>query len=191
MTSAAWQTPTAPPRRCRCPADVKPHLEVGYVRSAHGLHGEVSVRTFDPASETLFDLERVLARRRDDGTEVELKLEAVRGGPKGDLLVSFGGVEGRTAAEGLVGSTLLAFREDLEAPAEGEFFQGDLVGLNAVDPSGTVLGVVEEIWSSGPVPNLVIRGGGKELMVPFIDEFVPEVDLEKRRVVVRPPELSE
>lgn len=169
---------------------MKPHLEVGYVRAAHALKGEVNVRTFDPASETLFEVERVLVRRRD-GAEVELPVEAVREAPKGDLLVAFGTIETREAAEALVGGTLLAFREDLEAPEEGEVFQGDLVGLTAVDPEGNALGVVEEIWNSGPVPNLVIRGGGKELMIPFVDEFVTEVDLESRRVVVKPYELSE
>ncbi|MBK7858713.1 MAG: 16S rRNA processing protein RimM [Archangiaceae bacterium] len=160
------------------------------MRAAHGLKGEVSVRTFDPASETLYEVDRVLAKKRD-GTEVELTLEAVREAPKGDLLVAFESVVRREEAEGLVGSTLLAFREDLDEPAEGEVFQGDLIGLSAFDPEGRALGTVEEIWNSGPVPNLVIRGGGKELMVPFIDEFVPQVDLEGRRVVVRPLELDE
>lgn len=169
---------------------MKAHLELGYVRAAHGLKGEVSVRTFDPASETLYEVDRVLAKKRD-GTEVELTLEAVREAPKGDLLVAFESVVRREEAEGLVGSTLLAFREDLDEPAEGEVFQGDLIGLSAFDPEGRALGTVEEIWNSGPVPNLVIRGGGKELMVPFIDEFVPQVDLEGRRVVVRPLELDE
>jgi 16S rRNA processing protein RimM len=169
---------------------VKPHLELGYVRAAHALKGEVVVRTFDPASETLYEVERVLVRRRD-GAEVVLELEAVSGAPKGDLLVAFVGIENRPAAEKLVGGTLLAFREDLGELAEGEVFQGDLVGLTAVDPEGNTLGTVEEVWNSGPVPNLVIRGGAKELMIPFVDEFVPEVDLEKRRVVVRPFELGD
>jgi 16S rRNA processing protein RimM len=168
---------------------VKAHLELGYVRAAHGLKGEVAVRTFDPASETLYEVERVWARRKD-GREHELTVEAVRAAPKGDLLVQFGGIERREDAEGLVGTTLSAFREDLEAPADGEFFQGDLVGLTAFDPDGKRLGVVEEIWSSGPVPNLVIRGEGAELMVPFVDEFVPTVDVANGRVVVRPPELD-
>ena len=169
---------------------MKPHLELGYVRAAHGLDGEVNVRTFDPASETLYDVERVLVKRRD-GQEVELTVEGVRTAPKGDLLVMFEGIEKRLQAEALVGGTLFAFREDLEAPTEGEFFQGDLIGLQAFDPEGKLLGVVEEIWNSGPVPNLVIRGGEKELMLPFVDEFVGEVDLEAKRVVVKPYDLGD
>ena len=51
---------------------------------------------------------------------------------------------------------------------------------------------MEEIWDTGPVPNLVIRGEGRpELVVPFADEFVPTVDLEQGVLVVRPPEFLE
>jgi 16S rRNA processing protein RimM len=170
---------------------VKTHLEVGYVRAAHGLNGEVVVRTHDPASSVLDEVDRVWAHPRT-GPDRELKIEDVRTAPKNDLLVAFEGVETRQHAEALVGATIAAFREDLEEPAVGEYFQGDLVGLEAVDPNGAPLGTVAEIWNSGPVPNLVIRGGPRgEIMVPFVDEFVPEVDMERRRVVVKPMELTE
>jgi 16S rRNA processing protein RimM len=169
----------------------KQHLELGYVRAAHGLRGEVSVRTFDPGSETLYEVQRLWARRRS-GEESQLTIEAVREAPKGDLLVAFTEVITREDAEALVGSTLMAFRDDLEKPGDDEMFQGDLIGLEAVDESGAPLGKIEELWSSGPVPNLVIRGGARgELMVPFVGEFVKSVDVEKGRVVIVPPEMIE
>ncbi len=165
------------------------HLEIGYVARAHGLTGEIAVRPFDPASESLYELSRVLVRTRG-GEELELVIDSVRPATK-EILLSFEDYDTRTAAEGLVGSTVLGFREDLAAPAEGEYFQADLVGLAAVDEAGASLGKVEAVWDSGPVPNLVIRGPGGELLVPFTDDFVPSVDLEKRRVVIRPPELTD
>jgi 16S rRNA processing protein RimM len=168
---------------------VKQHLEVGYVARAHGLAGEVGVKTFDPGSETLLDVEKVLLRLRDGG-ELELTIDSVRAAAK-EILIGFEGVESRVDAERLVGSTVLARREDLGGLAEGEYFQGDLVGMTAVDEAGNELGKIEEIWNSGPVPNLVIRGARGEVMVPFVDEFVPTVDVEQRRVVVKPPELTE
>ena len=68
----------------------------------------------------------------------------------------------------------------------------DLVGLKAFDEAGIELGVVAEVWSTGPVPNLVIRGPAVgELMVPFVDEFVPKVELEAGRVTIRKPEYVE
>jgi 16S rRNA processing protein RimM len=169
---------------------LKPHLELGYVARAHGLQGEVAVRTFDPESETLEYVQRVLVRPRA-GAERVLRIESVRPTPK-ETLVVFEDVEGRTAAEALVGATVLAFREDLEPPAEDEYFQGDLVGLTAVDESGNVLGRVEELWSTGEVPNLVIRAEGREeLVVPFAEDFVSTVDVPGGRLVVKPPEYLE
>ncbi|HEY0093407.1 MAG TPA: 16S rRNA processing protein RimM, partial [Archangium sp.] len=106
---------------------LNPHLELGYVARAHGLQGEVAVRAFDPASETLDYVKRVLVRPRT-GAERVLRIESVRPTPK-EMLVVFEGVRGRVQAEALVGATVLAFREDLDAPEEGEYFQGDLVGL--------------------------------------------------------------
>lgn len=107
-------------------------------------------------------------------------------------LVTFEGVRTREAAEALVGSTVLVYREDLEPPAEGEYFLGDLMGLAAVDEAGNALGTVADIWETGEVPNLVIRDGkGGELIVPFADDFVPTVEMEAGRLVVRPPEYIE
>ena len=167
-----------------------PTLELGYVARAHGLKGEVAIRTFDPASEALDIVERVLLHTRS-GEQREVWLEAVRPTPKENLVV-LEGVDTREAAEALVGAKVFVFREDLEPPAEGEFFQGDLVGLTAVDEAGNELGRVEEIWSTGEVPNIVIRSPKRpELVVPFADEFVPSVDLATQRIVIRPPEYVE
>ncbi|WP_338866080.1 ribosome maturation factor RimM [Myxococcus stipitatus] len=167
-----------------------PLLELGYVSRAHGLRGELAVRPFDPASETLGTVDRVRVRTRA-GEERDLQIESLRPTPKEDI-VAFEGVESRTEAEALVGATVLVYREDLEPPAEGEFFQGDLIGLAAVDESGASLGQVEEIWATGEVPNLVIRAPGRqELVVPFADDFVPSVDMAARRIVIRPPEYVE
>ena len=168
----------------------RPTLELGYVARAHGLRGEVAIRTFDPASEALDVVERVLLHTRS-GEEREVYLEAVRPTPKENIVV-IEGVESRTAAEALVGAKVFVFREDLEPPGEGEFFQGDLVGLTAVDESGKVLGRVEELWETGEVPNLVIRAEGREeLVVPFVDDFVSTVDIPGGRLVVKPPEYLE
>ena len=172
-------------------AERTPHLQVGYVARAHGLRGEVAVKTFDPASEVLLEVERIHVRGKDGRTR-DLTIAESRSTSK-EILLSFDEVPDRTAAEGLVGGTVFVFREDLEPPAEedDEYFQGDLIGLEAVDESGARIGTVEEVWSHADVPTLVIREGKVEHLLPFIDQFVPEVKLSERRVVVRLPELEE
>jgi 16S rRNA processing protein RimM len=167
-----------------------PTLEVGYVARVHGLKGELAVRTFDPESEALTSVRRLVLRLRS-GEERELALLAARRAADATL-VSLAGVASRSGAEAFKGATVLVHREDLPPPGEGEWFQGDLVGLEARTPDGVPLGRVTEIWNTGPVPNLVIEGPGPEpLVVPFVDEFVPEVDVQAGVLVVRPPEMLE
>jgi 16S rRNA processing protein RimM len=159
------------------------------VARAHGLRGEVAVKTFDPASEALFDVKRI-ALCAPGGDPRERAVEHSRE-TKNEVLLTLDGVRTREAAEVLVGSRVLVARMDLAPPEEGEFFQGDLVGLTAVDEQGNVVGKVEAVWNTGPVPNLVIRAGTEEWLVPFTDAFVPSVDLEAGRLVVRKPEMVE
>ncbi len=164
-------------------------FEFGYIAKAHGLEGEVQIRTYDPSSEILDLVEEIVIYRRGGGEEVR-RIEEVREGPKGNLLVVLEGVQNRAGSERLVGGKCYVRRADLGEPDIGEYFQGDLLGLEAFDPSGARLGVLKEIWNTGPVPNLVIHDDqGVELVVPFAEEFVPSVDLEKKRLVVRPPEF--
>ena len=165
-------------------------FSIGYVARARGLNGWVVIRTFDSASRALEEVDRVLLRLKD-GSVRELRIGA-RSPRSSEWVLSLEGVADRTAAEGLVGASVSVFREDLKPPVEGECFQGDLVGLEAVDESGRILGKVEEVWNTGPVPNLVIRSVELgELLVPFADDFVRSVDLAARRVVLRPPEIIE
>jgi 16S rRNA processing protein RimM len=133
---------------------------------------------------------RIVVRLRS-GEERDMAVESARRASEATL-VSLAGVTSRSAAEAFKGATVLVHREDLPPPAEGEWFQGDLVGLEARTPDGAPLGRVTEVWNTGPVPNLVIEGAGLEpLVVPFIDEFVPEVDVKAGVLVVRPPEMLE
>jgi 16S rRNA processing protein RimM len=163
-------------------------FEVGFVLRARGLKGQVVIRTFDPAS-TVFDEVRRIVLRLKSGEVRELRIEDCEA-RSGDRILSIAGVADRTAADQLVGAAVSVFRSDLAPPAEGEYFEGDLVGLEAVDESGSLLGTVEDVWNTGPVPNLVIReAGGAEMLVPFADDFVLAVDLAARRVVLRPPQL--
>jgi 16S rRNA processing protein RimM len=165
-------------------------LGIGYVARARGLKGQLVVRTFDPASKALEQVHRVLLGLRDGSTR-ELAIARRQVGA-GDWVLTLTGIADRNSAEGLVGAQVRVFRDDLPRPGEGEYFQGDLIGLEAVDEAGVGLGKVEEIWNTGPVPNLVIRGPDRdELLVPFADDFVVSVDLRAGKVVLRPPELIE
>lgn len=165
-------------------------LDVGYVARAHGLKGTLIIKTFDPTSTALGEVDRVRLTPKEGPSTIR-EIDALRDGPGGDLLLDLATLTSRNEADALVGSTLAVHRDELDPPEPGEVFQGDLVGLAAFTRDGAPLGTVTAVWATGPVPNLVVTRDGHEELVPFAEDFVLEVDLEGGRIVLAPPVYEE
>lgn len=155
-------------------------VPIGVVVGSHGVRGTLRVRAFGSGRHLREGMEPVVggARRR---------IAASRETPKG-FLVDVEGVGSREDASSLKGEELLIGRGELDPLEEGEFYVADLVGLTAIDDAGEVLGVVSDTFETPAHEVLVVRQGHQEIYVPFTLAHVPNVDLESRRVVIRPPE---
>jgi 16S rRNA processing protein RimM len=162
-------------------------LVVGRIVKAHGIGGEVAVdvRTDDP--DHRFGAGTPL--QTDPAERGPLTVERARW-HSGRLLVRFSGVTDRSAAEALRG-TLLVADSATSAPAGDaeDFWDHDLVGLTAVLADGTTLGtVLEVLHPAGPDVLVIQRAGAGEVLVPFVHDIVPTVDLAAGQLVVTPPE---
>ncbi len=94
----------------------------------------------------------------------------------------------RTAAEKLTNTRLYIDRDRLPEPEEDEFYLSDLVGLQAVDADGTVLGAVATIHDYGAGASVEVSRAGQPLIVPFTRACVPVIDLAAGRVTIVPPD---
>jgi 16S rRNA processing protein RimM len=161
---------------------------VGRVAKAHGIHGELTVDVRTDSPEERFALGAVVAARLRDGSSRPLTLSAVR--MHGErLLVRFDEVPDRNAAELLRGALLLADTASLPPTGDpDEFYDHELEGLKAFLLDGSEVGVVREIVHSPGGELLAIDRAAGELLVPFVREIVPEVDVRGGRVVLDPPE---
>ena len=157
---------------------------IGFVAAPHGTRGTVKVRPAGSGRHLREGVEPVIAGRR-------MRISHVRQTSKG-FLVDLEGVGDRSQAAALRGEELRLDRRELDAPEEGEFYVGDLLGLRAVNGAGEVVGTVEETFETPAHEILVIRNREEpalpEHYVPFTAEHVPELDLAAGRVVIRPPE---
>lgn len=151
------------------------------VTRPHGVRGELRAHLHNPDSTVLYERDTVLLRHRGGVREVPLEC---RRGPKGALLIRLDGVEGREAADAMRGAELCVRRADLPPAGEAEWYVVDLVGLEARDAGGRVLGEVIEVIPYPTVDCLRVRGEGGIREVPLTDEFVPEVDVRGGFVVV-------
>ncbi|MCT9870382.1 ribosome maturation factor RimM [Paenarthrobacter aurescens] len=160
-------------------------LQVARIGKPHGIRGEVTVQVLTDAPS-----ERFVA-----GTE--FVVEPVSAGPltirsarwnKDILLLGFEEIADRNAAEAIRGAKLFIETEELDDDDDDEgWYEHELVGLEARVGS-QVVGKVAAL-STLPVQDLltVKTDEGKEILIPFVDEIVPEVNIEDGYVLLTPP----
>ena len=165
-------------------------LLVARIGKPHGLHGEVTVQLHTDVPERRFADGAVLRTEAAPGSGVprQLTVRSTRV-HQGIWLLAFAEVPDRTGAESLRGTRLLAdVAADEPDDDEQAWYEDELVGLSVLTTDGTVVGEVGGLESRPVQDLLVVRlTGGGEALVPFVEQIVPEVDLEGRRVVIDPP----
>jgi 16S rRNA processing protein RimM len=156
---------------------------LGIITGAHGIKGWVRVKSFTADPEAIVDYGPLF----DESGARNFALELV-GAQKGVLLARIKGVEDRNAAERLKGLRLYVRRADLPPPEDDEFYQADLIGLDATREDGTLFGTIRAVNDFGAGASLEIEDpAGKAVLVPFTNAAVPVVDIANKRVVVVPP----
>ncbi|GAA1397013.1 ribosome maturation factor RimM [Luteococcus peritonei] len=152
---------------------------VGRIGRAHGIKGDVAVDLHTDEPERRFEPGAVL---RVEGTRRELTVASARW-HSGRLLVKFEQLADRTAVEQARGSVLVVDVDPDELPEEeDEYYDRQLVGLEAVLPDGTVVGRVSQVVHMPAQDLLAITTETGERLVPFVTELVPSVDLAAGRV---------
>ncbi|MFC9281026.1 ribosome maturation factor RimM [Streptomyces collinus] len=161
-------------------------LVVARIGRAHGIKGEVTVEVRTDEPELRLAPGAVLAT--DPASTGPLTIETGRV-HSGRLLLRFAGVSDRTGAEALRNTLLIAEIDPEELPeGEDEYYDHQLMDLDVVTEDGTEVGRITEI-SHLPSQDLFIveRPDGSEVMIPFVEEIVTEIDLEEQRAVIAPP----
>jgi len=151
---------------------------VGRIGRAHGIRGEVNVdiRTDEP--------ERRLAPGSSVVCGDRTLTVAVARPHSGRLVVRFVEIADRTAAETLHGRTLEVDVDPGDTPDDpDEFYDHQLVGLVA-RTADRVIGTVTAVLHLPEQDLLSIDSDGRELLVPFVSEIVPEVDLAAGQLLV-------
>lgn len=159
---------------------------VGRIGPAHGIRGEVVVLPLTDEPDDRFRAGAVLLTAPASAGPLTVSSARWHGRR---LLVHFDGVVDRTAAERLRGIEVLipaASRPPLEDP--DDFYDTDLIGLEAVTVEGRSLGPVRDVVHGPAGDFLVLDVDERERLVPFVAELVPTVDLAASRVVVDPPQ---
>lgn len=157
-------------------------IQMAVIGAAHGIKGEVRVKTFTGDPLALGDYGPLHA---GDGRAFEVL--DIR--PADTVaVVRFKGVADRSAAEALTGTALFVDRSALpDDGGEDDFYHADLIGLAVRDDTGTTIGKVAAVqnFGGGDILDLTL-GGRKGVLIPFTKAAVPEVSVAGGYVRVDP-----
>ena len=151
-------------------------IRVGKVTRTHGLKGELKFYPTEQNSATVQSGQRICLG------EMQMKIASVRG-IKSPFILKLDGINNLEDTKSLVGHEVRVAREDFEPLPEGEFYRFEIEGLKVFDDTGKYYGVVEEIVETGSNDVYVVRGEGKEWLIPMIDSVVQNIDLEQSKLI--------
>jgi len=165
-------------------------LVVGQITKPHGTKGEVYVWPLTDRPDEVFAPGRELIMGDAEGEIGEdssiLQVERVRPFKRG-VLVKFEGFPDRSAVEALGQHYLLLPAEHIAPLDEGELHYHQMLGLEVVTMAGETVGRIAEVYETEPAHLLDVRGEARNLLIPFVERIVVQVDLEAGRIVIDPP----
>ena len=160
-------------------------LLMGRVGAAHGIRGEVRIQSFTEEPLALADYGPLSTSKAG----LTIEIESARA-TTNVLVARLKGIKTRTEAEKLNGIELYVDRDLLpKIDSDDDFYQADLIGLEARGAAGAVMGRVLAVPNFGAGDLIEIGDGktGETRFFPFTRAAVPEVHIKAGYLVIVPP----
>ena len=156
----------------------KTYLEAGKIVNTHGIAGEVKVVPWCDEPAFLLEFDKFYI----DGTPVNVRSARVH---KQNVLLTLDGISTINDAMRLKGKVIFIHRDDVKLPDERHFLV-DLFGLEVREAdTEKILGSIADILTPPAHAVYVVRGGDREYMIPAVDAFVLETNVDDGYITVR------
>lgn len=163
------------------------YVVLGKISSVYGIKGWVKVYSFTEPMEQILEYGDWTLRHNQKLEKVEVDKGRSHG--KG-MVAHLKGVDDREVAKLYTGFEICVPRERLPELPEDEYYWYELEGLTVVTTQDVILGKVDYMMNAGANNDvLVVKGDSesidrKERLIPYIDQFVLNVDMEVKRIQV-------
>lgn len=157
-------------------------IELGKVVKAQGTKGGLLIEVFNPAS--VNELPELVYIRYPDKQWVPYRLSDVREHKTRNrnlFFVILEGISSRTEAESLRDLTLMT---DQPVP-EMEDEESTVTGYNILRSDGSHIGVVSDIMETPAYDILVVQAGEKQVLIPWIDQYVTGCDHSEEQITTK------
>jgi 16S rRNA processing protein RimM len=167
----------------------KTKLRVGRLVKAHGLKGALKLELYTDSPDQRFRAGQELELQVPETSEwfgKTVKVAELRFYNQSPVLF-LQGIQDRSQAETLVKAILLIETDLEQLPEDPEaWYDHQLVGLTAL-VGEEVVGKVIRVDHLPAQDLLAIETSNGEVLVPFVKQIVPSVDIQKGQIVLTPP----
>ncbi len=160
---------------------------IGKITNTHGIKGEVKVKQITDFIER-FDEGSIIYVIDQDNNAQPLEIDGFRT-QHNNLLIHFKGYDSIEDVEGFKGLLLKIKQEQLTDLPENEFYYYEIIGCTVWTTDEIKVGVIDHILSPGANDVWVVKDAtNKEILIPYIQDVVKEVDVKNKRVIIEPME---
>ena len=157
----------------------------GKVTKIHGLSGELRVLPFSRQPESLELLNHIYIETSENDNPVNFEITKCKI-KKDFAILKLKDIDSPEDAEKLKGCTVYIDQTQLAEPDEDEFYWFQLIGLDVYTDDGQYVGKVENLMDRSLQSLLVVINNGKEVLIPFSEPIIKEVDLKKSKILISP-----
>ena len=159
---------------------------LGKVVATHGIKGQLRIASYSGELENILALRSLMLKGPNGEMETfEVAASAIHGKK---VLISLKKYSTINEVLHLVGRELYIRREQLPELSEGEYYWCELLGLKVVTSQGEPLGELTEIIPTGSNDVYVVTSGGKEYLIPALEDVILDINLDDGVMTVSPPE---
>ena len=163
-------------------------MSIGEIVAPQGLKGDIRVKPSSEFPERFTKPGKRWIQKTDElPTEIELKKGILIPG-KSIYVLSIEGVSNRSSAEEMIGWKLVIPVDSRPMLSQDEYHYFDLIGLEARrGPKKTLIGYVTDLIKGGNDLLEIELVEGKKVLVPFVKEIVPEIEIKEKWLLIDPP----
>jgi 16S rRNA processing protein RimM len=164
-------------------------FNVGKIVNTHGVRGEVRVISkTDFAEERYVPGNTLYIFKEGSDIPIEVVIDSHRVHKNFDLL-TFEGMPSIQNVEQFKGALLKVDENQLSELDEGEYYFHEIIGCQVYTDQGEEIGTIREILATGANDVWVVkRKEGKDLLIPYIEEIVTEINIDEKKVIITPME---
>lgn len=156
------------------------YLKIGQIISVVGIKGELKVYPYTDAPNSFENFDEVII------DNINYKIEKVRRKSDNIVILKLLGIDDRNTSETYRQKFIFIDKKDTKPLLEGSYYIHNLVGLEVETIEGKNIGkLIDVIQNKSQDLYEIQLENGETFLLPAVEEFIINIDIEKRKMMVK------